>query len=183
MVYLDSVSANTGSLHIVPTTHLLAGDVRDRFAKGIAGFKFTDVPGTALETHPGDLIIFNIHAWHGSTGGGSNRRIINLDYFKVPETVNGKNALRELGKSHAAGRDEPVLRRWPFNYSKEWLSNPEGSSTRARWIQQLRDLETYFDGPHVMEGNELISKAERVERQKARRLAALSAAALQKPSL
>ena len=36
MVYLDPVSANAGSLHIVPSTHLLVGEARDRFAEGIA---------------------------------------------------------------------------------------------------------------------------------------------------
>lgn len=172
MVYLDPVSADTGSLHILPATHLLLGEARDHFAKGITVSKFSDVPGTALETNPGDLIIFNIHAWHGSTGGGSNRRIINLDYFAAPETINAKSSLRQLGKTHAAGRDKPVLRRWPFNYSKEWLSNPERSRVRAKWIRQLRDLETYFDGPHVTEGNELQPEDERVERAQARRLAA-----------
>ncbi len=173
MVYLDPVSADAGSLHILPTTHLLRGEARDHFGKGIAASTFSDVPGTALETNPGDLIIFNIHAWHGSCGGGSNRRIINLDYFEAPGTINAKNSLRQLGKTHAAGRDKPVLRRWPFNYSNEWLSNPERSPVRARWIRQLRELETYFDGPHVTEGNELLPEDERVERAQARRLATL----------
>lgn len=75
MVYLDPVSASTGSLHIVPGTHRLDGEARDTFAAGIAPSAIPDTgapefPGAALETKPGDLIIFNIH---GKQRAVSNR--------------------------------------------------------------------------------------------------------------
>ena len=117
-------------------------------------------------------------AWHGSIGGGTNRRIINLDFFACPRNETQREAMLARGKGHALGRDQPVLRRWPWNYSQEWLSNPEGSPVRAGWIRQLRELGTdadglgYFDGVHVVEGNGLIPELERVERARERRLAA-----------
>ena len=50
----------------MPGTHLLEGEAREAFAAGIASAKFpgtgsAEFPGAALETRPGDLIIFNIH--------------------------------------------------------------------------------------------------------------------------
>ena len=82
-------------------THLLRGEERASFGESITTTAFADVPGTALETDPGDLIIFNIHAWHGSNGGGANRRIINLDYFQNPQTQTGRDSLCALGAIHS----------------------------------------------------------------------------------
>ena len=40
----------------------------------------------------------------------------------------------------AKGRDHPVVRTWPFNYSREWLANAGGSPIRQHWIDRWREL-------------------------------------------
>ena len=176
MVYLDSITASSGALHIVPGSHLIANEKRETFAQGIAASAFHEVPATALETTPGDLIIFNIHCWHGSNGGGVNRRVINIDMFANPTNATAMTSMADLGAAHAAGRDAPVLRRFPWNYSLEWMSG--GSAERARWIERLRECGDYFSGEHVVEGGPVsVAPVERPG-AKARREHAQRAAAM-----
>ena len=89
--YLDPVTKDTGCLRVIPGSHKFG----DRFADALhdaapAGSKVNrcedlwgitgaDVPALALETEPGDLLMFNHSTKHASFGGGTRRRMFTIN--------------------------------------------------------------------------------------------------------
>lgn len=91
--YLDPVTEDTGCLRVIPGSHKSG----DRFAEmlheaapgskinrieeawGISG---AEVPALALETQPGDLLLFNHSTKHASFGGGTRRRMFTINFQK-----------------------------------------------------------------------------------------------------
>ena len=83
--YLDDLTCDTGCLRIIPGSHHPNHFVR---AEGIDlsrsmelfGVEPCDVPGNlALETTPGDLVIFNHDLYHASFGGDQRRRMFTMN--------------------------------------------------------------------------------------------------------
>jgi ectoine hydroxylase-related dioxygenase (phytanoyl-CoA dioxygenase family) len=83
--YLDPVDANSGCLRVIPgSCH-----TEDRFAQALQaqirqsqelwGIDGRTVPAVALETKPGDLILFDHNLKHASFGGGSRRRMFTMN--------------------------------------------------------------------------------------------------------
>jgi ectoine hydroxylase-related dioxygenase (phytanoyl-CoA dioxygenase family) len=92
-LYLDPLTRDTGSLRVIPGSH----KIEDHYAQalqnnrcdtawGVAG---KDVPAVALETLPGDVVLFNHNTKHAAFGGGQWRRMftINLSTRFPPERV------------------------------------------------------------------------------------------------
>ena len=88
--YLDPVTSDTGCLRVIPGSHkygdrfgddlqevlVRSTDNRNEDAWGIRG---SDVPAAALETVPGDLLLFNHNIKHASFGGGTARRMFTVN--------------------------------------------------------------------------------------------------------
>ena len=87
--YLDSVTKDTGALRVIPGSHRL--EMRDWPAlKAGRSHELWDigqseVPGVALESEPGDVLIFNHNLMHGSFGGSSERRMFTLNLCRRAE--------------------------------------------------------------------------------------------------
>jgi hypothetical protein len=105
-IYLDPLTRDTGALRVIPGSHrtgepyaeqLQAAQGRWEEALGAAG---RDLPCVALETAPGDLLVFNQNLKHASFGGDARRRMFTINLSprypeaKLPE-------LRELIAAHA----------------------------------------------------------------------------------
>ena len=83
--YLDPVGADSGCLRVIPGSCY----TDDRFAQALQseirqsadlwGIDGRDVPAVALETRPGDLILFNHNTKHAAFGGGARRRMFTLN--------------------------------------------------------------------------------------------------------
>jgi hypothetical protein len=83
--YLDPVTRDSGALRVIPGSHRY-GDYyaealqetvrRPEEALGVHG---SEVPAVALETRPGDVVVFNQNLKHGSWGGGQRRRMFTLN--------------------------------------------------------------------------------------------------------
>ncbi len=88
--YLDPVTAESGCLRVIPGSH----HRRDEYAKALhgvmggsrmdqtqdaLGVSGPEVPAVALETQPGDLIMFNQDLKHASYGGGTRRRMFTIN--------------------------------------------------------------------------------------------------------
>ena len=84
-LYLDPVNASTGALRVIPGSYRYG----DRFAEdlqnnlrnpletlGIAG---DQVPAIALESNPGDVVVFNQATKHSSWGGSNRRRMFTIN--------------------------------------------------------------------------------------------------------
>ena len=90
-MYLDTVTANSGCLRVIPGSH----NVGDVFAESLQeasqnskqqkqeqlwGISGIDVPAVALESDPGDLVVFNHRLKHSSFGGGDSRRMFTMNF-------------------------------------------------------------------------------------------------------
>ena len=88
--YLDPVTQDTGCLRVIPGSH----KVGDGFAEmlhetvpnsktnrteDIWGVTGSEVPAAALETQPGDLLMFNHSIKHASFGGDTRRRMFTIN--------------------------------------------------------------------------------------------------------
>ena len=111
--YLDRVTRDTGCLRVIPGTHFVfwpakhPGDAHHTvgpFTESLASIHMDipknflpdgtlkqfdvmprDVPCHAIESEPGDVIIFNHHLWHASFGGRAGRRRIALNFRASPK--------------------------------------------------------------------------------------------------
>ncbi len=88
--YLDPVGRESGCLRVIPGSHRHGegyaesleqivsssptGRVEDQI--GVSGH---DMPAVALETRPGDLVMFNQGLKHASFGGGTRRRMFTIN--------------------------------------------------------------------------------------------------------
>ena len=101
VMYLDPLTRDTGCLRVIPCSHLLPHAVQDLLAPihmdipenfspdgRIKGFDLapTDVPCHAMESEPGDIMLFSHQIWHASFGGKIGRRRISLMYKAKPTT-------------------------------------------------------------------------------------------------
>ena len=83
--YLDPVARETGCLRVIPGSHWVGGGPRIEALRrvneperhfGVAG---RDVPCVALESLPGDVVVFNHNLQHAAFGGGDRRRMFTLN--------------------------------------------------------------------------------------------------------
>jgi hypothetical protein len=88
--YLDPVGRESGCLRVIPGSHRqgdafaealreAAPSVRANRTEALWGVRGSEVPSVALETRPGDLIMFNHQTVHASYGGGNRRRMFTLN--------------------------------------------------------------------------------------------------------
>ena len=90
-MYLDPVTSGTGCLRVIPGSHLYddgfanslqeaLDQPRDQFDVQKWGVEGAEVPAVALESQPGDLVMFNHCIKHSSWGGGTRRRMFTLNF-------------------------------------------------------------------------------------------------------
>jgi hypothetical protein len=90
--YLDSVGRDTGCLRVLPGSHHAdsvwrTGTANPREAEAWGGDPAA-IPGhVALETEPGDLVVFNHNTWHASFGGSTRRRMFTMNLHKRGKTA------------------------------------------------------------------------------------------------
>ena len=100
-MYLDPLTRDTGCLRVLPCSHLLPNAAQDLLAPThmdipenfspdgrLKGFDIAqcDVPCHAIESKPGDVILFSNQIWHASFGGKFGRRMLSLMYKSKPTT-------------------------------------------------------------------------------------------------
>lgn len=100
-LYLDPVKRDTGSLRVIPGSHLINSAwtplihrvTQSQQAFGISG---KDVPAIPLESSPGDVVAFNHNLLHASFGGNSSRRMFTLNMCRHANTESEKKDLRDF---------------------------------------------------------------------------------------
>lgn len=108
MIYLDKVSRDSGCLRVIPGSHkmpyhkhLAEQEINpDAQPFGVDG---PEIPCAALESEPGDLLLFNHCIWHASFGGGERRRYVALKFTARPSAAHHIDSLQE----YSAGVFEP----------------------------------------------------------------------------
>ena len=90
--YLDPVGRDTGCLRVLPGSHRpesiwRSGEFSPRNPEAWGG-ESAEIPGqVALETEPGDLVVFNHNTWHASFGGSRRRRMFTMNLHKRGKTA------------------------------------------------------------------------------------------------
>jgi hypothetical protein len=107
--YLDPVTKDTGCLRVIPGSqdpdHFIRRHrINLNGAEELFGVPPRDFPGyEALETNPGDIVMFNHDTYHSSLGGGSRRRMFTMNCTKRYKTNHEFDLGREYLKVHTPG--------------------------------------------------------------------------------
>ena len=144
--YLSPVDAETGALRVIPGSH------RPEFSDMIRkvrlkdndpgpledpGLAVNEVPFCSCDSQPGDAVIFNYLLWHASWHGSDNRRMVSLQYYNNPKTPEEIEAMAAIASGFVKRSHDKLSVVQP--YPDFWLSNPENSPLRARWIEWLNE--------------------------------------------
>lgn len=138
--YLEPVGPDSGALRVIPGSHKqpLHDDLKRTIPE--LGSPIRDIPAHVCTAEPGDVVAFDLRLWHSSHGGSDDRRMCTCVYYNNPKTEEEKEAtLRQatnqrktIASFHANGIKV---------FTSHWVSNPNGSPRRQRWIERLRELE------------------------------------------
>ena len=98
-LYLDPLTQDTGCIRVIPGSHLF-GEWREslemtRRSGETLGISGHDVPCVAVETNPGDVVVFNHNIYHASFGGSTARRHFCLNVTSRAKT---EAEIRELDR-------------------------------------------------------------------------------------
>ena len=136
--YLDPTTKDTGALRVIPGSHRVGEPFADalegHLRNGGFGIHPSSVPACALETTPGDLLVFDHNIKHSSFGGSKRRRMYTMNFTerypedKLPE-------LRETIGGHA--------RFWSERVHGEIMVNT-ASPERMVHLQQIRENDTHL---------------------------------------
>jgi ectoine hydroxylase-related dioxygenase (phytanoyl-CoA dioxygenase family) len=145
--YLDAVGRDSGCLRVVPGSHRKGDPYAEAVHETIAtsgsnlteehwGIPSTDVPAVALETQPGDLVVFNHRLKHATFGGDTRRRMF---------TINLQQRFRE--------EDEELLRECIGSLAGFWsetvyapLMIETAGPTRMRHLEQRLAHQDHLPG-------------------------------------
>ena len=84
-LYLDPVTRETGALRVIPGSHrygdTFAEDLQQRLRNSheTMGVSGAEVPAVALESNPGDVVVFNQNTKHSAWGGSNRRRMFTIN--------------------------------------------------------------------------------------------------------
>ena len=83
--YLDPLTRDTGALRLIPGGHRVGEAYADGLeqhigaSKQVWGISGRQVPALALETTPGDLVVFDFRLKHAAFGGSERRRMFTIN--------------------------------------------------------------------------------------------------------
>lgn len=107
--YLDPLTRNTGCLRVLPGSqdpdHLVRKHkINMNQSEELFGVAPRDFPGNvALETNPGDLVIFNHDTYHSAWGGNTRRRMFTLNCIRHCSTPEELETGRRYLSVHSPG--------------------------------------------------------------------------------
>ena len=144
-VYFDELAAGTGALRLVPGSHhpeqnaRLAAYSRRRGparSEAEAAACQASFPGFIADTSPGDVIAFDLHTWHASTGG-RDRLAWTAVYQRCPETEPERDrTLRSVHDSFEQAFRGFDTGRYPV--WRDWLAGAAAHPRRAGVIERMR---------------------------------------------
>ena len=107
--YLDPLTRDTGALRFIPGSHRPDHFVRKEKidvnrSMELFGVPPSEFPGSiAVETNPGDVVIFNHDLYHASFGGGNRRRMFTMNCTRHAKTPEDMKRVHEYVRIHAPG--------------------------------------------------------------------------------
>ena len=142
--YFDELTASNGALRLVPGSHHLEQNARlasyrsrqmpIRGDAEAAAYQ-ASIPGYVADTTPGDVIAFDLHTWHASTGG-RDRLAWTIVYQRCPgeERDRTLRSMTDSFEQDFRGFDHDRYPVW-----RDWLDDAEKHPRRAGVIKRMRD--------------------------------------------
>lgn len=129
--YLEPLGAENGALRVLPGSH--RGELAAALeAFGASGRPAAALPGHVVTTEPGDVIVFDEHLYHASSGG-TTRRQWRADYLEDP--------VGAAAESHTRAYFADIFpREWDggydvdrfASYGDDWLASGRPSVARLK---------------------------------------------------
>jgi ectoine hydroxylase-related dioxygenase (phytanoyl-CoA dioxygenase family) len=135
---LDPVRAATGALRVIPGSHRYGDTFAEDLQKSLShapetlGLRGDQVPAIALESNPGDVVVFNQTTKHSSWGGSNRRRM-----FTINCTARYAEAELPLLQKEITG----FARFWPDNVYGEAMRRTAGPGRQVHLEQGLSQNE------------------------------------------
>ena len=136
-IYLDPLGARSGSLRVIPGSHrnpLWGQSKLTPETDATFGVQANEMPAYAFESQPGDALVFLHPLWHSSFGGGTRRRMMEVNFYADPETPESVEAFRDqMANNHISSTE-----RGDHMYPKYWrtMDDPRHRS----WIRRMDEL-------------------------------------------
>ncbi len=136
-IYLDPLGARSGSLRVIPGSHrnpLWGQSKLTHETDATFGVQANEMPAYAFESQPGDALVFLHPLWHSSFGGGTRRRMMEVNFYADPETPKSVEAFRDqMANNHISSTE-----RGDHMYPKYWrtMDDPRHQS----WIRRMDQL-------------------------------------------
>jgi len=131
--YFDHLNAATGALRFVPCSQY---DSARPQLRAYQQSRYDDFPGVAVESQPGDVIVFDLHTFHASCGG-RDRLAWAIEYLAIPKDEGTRErALRwmtDAFEQSFRGFDRDRYPVW-----RDWVANEAGHPRRSTVIERLR---------------------------------------------
>lgn len=142
-LYLDPLTRDTGCIRVIPGSHLF-GEWRERIegvrhANEALGIDGSDVPCVAVETEPGDVVVFNHNIYHASFGGGRSRRHFDLNVASRAKTDT------EIAELDGYLQRDGKPRYYPRSHSvHSEIMRQTASAERMYHLEQVVERERYL---------------------------------------
>ena len=156
--YLDQLTAASGALRLLPGSHhpeqntRLAAYRRRQMPTrddAEAAAYMASFPGYVAATSPGDVIAFDLHTWHASSGG-RDRLAWTAVYQRCPQTEAERDrTLRSMHDSFEQAYRGFDTGRYPT--WRDWLTGAGPHPRRAAVIGRMRQVGV-LDLPGALEG-------------------------------
>jgi hypothetical protein len=138
-LYLDPAGHATGALRVIPGSHRLEATSwaarRAGHARDLWGIDGCDVPAMSLDSHPGDVVVFDHNLMHAAYGGSTKRRMFTLNLCRRAATTVEIADLRDYIGAHA--------RFWIERLHSDVMRNT-ASPARMRHLQQVIEHEGHL---------------------------------------
>lgn len=136
-IYLDPLGARSGSLRVIPGSHrnpLWGQSKLTHETDATFGVQANEMPAYAFESQPGDALVFLHPLWHSSFGGGTRRRMMEVNYYADPETPESVEAFRDqMANNHISSTE-----RGDHMYPNYWRTMDD--ARHQSWIRRMDEL-------------------------------------------
>jgi len=84
-LYLDPLTRDTGALRVIPGSHRYGDAFAEQLQQTLRtadenfGISGAEIPAIALESEPGDVVVFNQSTKHSAWGGSTRRRMFTIN--------------------------------------------------------------------------------------------------------
>ena len=105
-LYLDRVTRETGALRVIPGSHRLEAmenwSTRQAAqSQELWGIAQNEVPSFALESTPGDVVVFNHNLMHSAFGGSNQRRMFTINLCRHAQSAEEIDDLKDFISANA----------------------------------------------------------------------------------